>query len=147
VKPQSHNLAEAWRDSSTLAGLTALLWLILAGPVFWWQGTAGLEGLSMAALLCLLPGCLVFLLGAWFSGSEKSATQLAIPLGSTVLRLIVVLAGVLLIRELRPDLGFTGFLLWVVVFYFATLAVETRVLLKKPASTPAASKSSPAEPT
>lgn len=134
MKAQPHNLADAVRDSSSLAGVTAVLWLVLAGPAFWWKGTAGLEAVSYAALLCLVPGCLVFVLSASIVAPGKPATQLMIPLLSTVLRLLFVLVGVLVIRELRPELGPWGFVAWVVVFYFATLAAETRILLKKPTS-------------
>lgn len=134
---KTHNLSDAVRDGSSLAGISAVLWLVLAGPVFWWQGAAGLEGLSYAALLCLLPGCLVFLLTATFALPDRPATQVMLPLVGTVLRLVAVVGGVLGTRALRPELGFGGFLLWVIVFYFATLAAETRILLKKPASPPA----------
>lgn len=131
MKTPPHNLAGAARDSSSLAGITAALWLVLAGPVFWWRGTAGLEGISCAALLCLIPGCLVFVLAALFAAPERPATQVMLPLAGTVLRLLFVLVGVLLVRGLRPELGLGEFLVWVVVFYFATLAAETRILLKK----------------
>ena len=35
-----------------------------------------------------------------------------------------------LLRDLRPDLRLREFLVWVIVFYFALLAIETRFLLK-----------------
>jgi hypothetical protein len=139
VKANEHNLATAFRGSSSLAGIAAALWLLLAGPVFWWKGTTGLEGLSYAALLCLIPGCLVLVLSASFVPSERPATQMMIPLVGTALRLVLVLVGVLAICELRPELGFGGFLVWVIVFYFAILAAETRILLKKPTSSSSAS--------
>ena len=136
MNAQSHNLASVVRNSSSLVGITAALWLVLAGPVFWWKGPLGLEGLSYAALLCLVPGCIVFLLSTSFVVREKPATELLLPLVATILRLLCVLMGVLLIRQYRPDLGFSGFLVWVIVFYFATLAAETWILLKKRESFP-----------
>ena len=103
------------------AGVT-VLWLLLAGPAYWLAGTAGVEGLSIAALLCLLPGWLVFALGTLYGVANNQAATV---LSGTVLRLLFVLFGALAVRNLRPDLQFREFFVWLLVFYMATLLLET----------------------
>ena len=93
-------------------------------------GTNGLEGLTYSALLCLLPGWLVFFLGSRY---RVANTQAAVILLATTIRLLFVLIGVLLIQSVRSDLRFREFLVWVIVFYLATLLVETLMLIKQPA--------------
>ena len=113
-----------------LGTATGTLWLVLAGPACWMAGTNGLEGLTYSALLCLLPGWLVFFLGSRY---RVANTQAAVILLATTIRLLFVLIGVLLIQSVRSDLRFREFLVWVIVFYLATLLVETLMLIKQPA--------------
>ena len=122
---------EAYRSAARLATVLAAMWLLFAGPAVWLAGSAALEGLSYAAVLCLLPGCLAFFIAAQFRSVESPNLHALVMLSGTVLRLLFVLGGVLAVRAIRAELGFTQFLVWVIVFYFASLAVETRFLLKQ----------------
>ena len=103
-------------------------WLLLAGPAYLVAGQNGLEGLSFAALLCLLPGWLVFFLGTLYGVANM---QVAVVLFGTGLRLVFVLTGTLLIQSLRPDLGFREFIVWLIVFYLFTLVFETALVLRQ----------------
>ena len=111
-----------------LGGVAALLWLFLAGPAWWLRGSAGLEGLTYGAVLCLLPGWLVFFLAARYRDAEFRAMSV---LAGTVIRLLVVLPGVMVVQSIRPHLRLWEFLVWVVIFYLAMLAAETWLLVRE----------------
>ncbi|MFB3105679.1 MAG: hypothetical protein ACE1ZA_12270, partial [Pseudomonadales bacterium] len=64
----------------------------------------------------------VFYLGSRYRVAKMQV--LIVLFGSTV-RLLFVLAGVLIVRSVRPQLGVREFLIWIIVFYLATLLIET----------------------
>ncbi len=115
------------RQCSWLTALAAAMWSALAVVAYTLGGSAGLEGLTYAALLCLLPGWLVFFVGSRYREPKPQAVAM---LMGTVVRILVVLAGVLTLQTWRPGLGFWEFLVWVVVFYLAMLAAETWLLVR-----------------
>jgi len=106
----------------------AALWLLLAGPAFFLRGVLGLEGLSYAALIGLGPGWLVLFLASKFSSAENAAAPVLLGM---FLRMVFVLFGVALVRNLRPMLGIWEFIIWVLVFYLAALAMETSLVLRR----------------
>lgn len=121
------------KTCTLLAAVSAAAWLVLAGPAYAIAGTTALEGLSYAAILCLVPGWIIVLVGAKFR-SNHSQIAMVFLAGST-LRLLFVLIGTLVIRTVRPELGLREFFIWLLAFYFTTLATETMLVLKqKPAS-------------
>lgn len=110
-----------------LTAYIALAWLMLAGPAWLTAGTLGLEGLSYAALISLVPGWLVF----WFAsryGTANAAVKAV--LAGMFLRMATVLAGIALVRSVRPVLGIREFVIWVLIFYLVSLAVETALVLR-----------------
>jgi hypothetical protein len=111
-----------------LAGAVAALWVLLAGPAFMTAGAAGLEGLSYAAALCLIPGWLVFLIASRYSDAGTRSAIVA--LGGTAMRMIFVLLGALILKDLRPHLGFHEFVVWLLAFYLAMLVVETLMAVR-----------------
>ncbi|MCX7419205.1 MAG: hypothetical protein NT013_06665 [Planctomycetia bacterium] len=127
-------IESAWRTAARRSGwLTAsagLAWLVFAGLAYRLSGVVGLEGLSVAALLSLLPGWLVFWgVAAVSQASDQNGQSMAV-LVATCVRLMVVLFGVLLMKSIRPDLGLKEFHVWVIVFYGVSLMVETLLLVK-----------------
>ena len=126
----SNSKRTALRRSGLLTASATVLWLVLAGPAYGLAGTTGLEGLSYAALLCLVPGCLVFFAADWLGSNNQSVTFLA----GTGLRMLTVLIGALVVHEMRADLGLRQFFSWLVVFYSFTLVVETLLIVKSPAN-------------
>lgn len=110
-----------------LTAVTATVWLLVTGPAYLMSGTLGLEGASYAALLCLVPGWLVFLIVERYFVAHA---QVAGVLAGTVLRMLFVLGGLIGIRAARPELGFREFIVWILVFYMATLLTETLMLVK-----------------
>lgn len=121
---------QAARRSGWLTASVALFWLMFAGPAFWLSGVVGLEGLSIAALLSLVPGWLVFWGVAVVSGVPGQNGQPMAVLAATGVRLMFVLFGVLLMKSIRPDLGLREFHGWVIAFYFVSLMVETLLLVR-----------------
>ena len=131
TKPDS-----TWQVTVTSCGwltaVTAAIWLLLAWPAWALAETPGLEGLTYAALLCLVPGWLVFAISSKFRETHAQAAMVF--LAGSMLRLLFVLGGTLVLQSARPALGFREFVVWVLVFYMTTLLTETLIVLKqKPA--------------
>lgn len=125
--PRQTGRQSAAEQCGWLTAWVAAAWLVLAGPAWLVAGTLGLEGLSYAALLGLIPGWLVF----WFASRYGTANIAAkAVLGGMVLRMLVVLAGIALVSAVRPMLGIREFVMWVLVFYLVSLAVETVLVLR-----------------
>jgi hypothetical protein len=112
-------------NAARLALVLGAAWLLLVGPAAFWQGSQGVEGLSWAVLVCLLPGLFVVvqLVGL---GVERPLAGLVVGMG---LRLAAVVTSAVVLCSLDPDLRGETFLVWLVPCYLAALAVETRLLL------------------
>lgn len=115
----------AWLTAATLA-----LWVLLLAPAWATAGIDGFEGLSYAALLCLIPGWLVFFVGARYGVASRHSAMLV--LAATPFRIVFVLLGTLSILYLRHNLRLSEFVVWVIVFYLATLLLETLFVLRQP---------------
>ena len=117
------------RRCGVLTACAAVLWLVLAVPAYWLAGSLGLEGLSYSALMCWLPGCLLFFAIPFFEFAKNKAYVFLVGSG---LRMFVVLVATLVLQEFRADLGLKEFLSWLVAFYSVTLLVETLLIVKSP---------------
>jgi hypothetical protein len=107
------------------------LWALLAVPARHLAGNVGVEGLSYAALLCVVPGLLTIALVFGATGpATPTSTRAMLAMAGMLLRMFVVLGGVLVIHAYRPDLKAREFFVWLVVFYAATLAAETYLVLR-----------------
>jgi hypothetical protein len=124
---------------------TAAFWLVVALPA---RAKAGNEALILsgtAALLCLVPTTLTL---AWASWALRRAReeQLITVLGGTALRLATVIIGAWL---LSSTVGIFGdvqrFSVWLLIFYFYTLAAEVTLVLWRRPGTEAASATSQAK--
>lgn len=117
------------RRSGVLTVCSAALWAVLAGPAYWLSGKLGLEGLTYSALMCWLPGCLLFFAIPFFEFAKNKAYAFLVGSG---LRMFVVLVATVVLQEFRADLGLKEFLSWLVAFYSVTLLVETLLIVKSP---------------
>lgn len=114
------------------------LWGSLGWPAYHLAGTDGLLGLTVSALLCLIPGLAVLLVLGKFA-----ATQPMAPIAASGVRLFCVGVGCVVVRALRPEWTFMSFYLWVGLFYFPLLVLETFFQVKSlPQGKPAADQSS-----
>jgi hypothetical protein len=115
----------------TLIAGTVGLWVLTAIPVkHLGGGNLALVYSVTALLLCLVPGVLTLLWVGWTT--SKNPQQLVlVALGSTGVRLFgVLLVGLLLVQMVPLYTEQNGFLLWLLVFYLFTLALEMVLLLK-----------------
>jgi hypothetical protein len=114
----------------TLVSATVLFWVLVAIPVRYLLGgewTYLYSGTAM--LLCLVPGVLT-MLWAIRAGQSDPQQQLLMVLGGTGVRLFGVLTvAYLLWQNVAVFHEEGGFLLWLVVFYMVTLAVELQLVL------------------
>jgi len=124
----STGVGAAVRNGLVLTAGVLLLWLLIAWPAWRFLGPKGLEGLTFAAALCLIPGWLVFALNSQYG----TAAPLAVFLTGTVGRMAAVLCGALAIKATRPDLDMKSFALFLGAFYVLALAIETKLLSKPP---------------
>ena len=120
-------LARAVAQCGWLAAAAAGICLVLAIVDRALTGSANLNVLVLAAMLCVAPGCIVLIGQALLGKGEPTVLLLA----ATPFRLLFVLGGTLLVQSLRPDFGGREFLIWVIVFYLATLLVETVMVVRK----------------
>lgn len=110
-----------------LVSVTAAFWLLAAGPAWLLAGARGLEGLTYATLLCAVPGAATLWLASGRRGGQQLLAGVVIGMG---LRMGLVLAGALVLRSARPDLGLWEFHAWLILAYLVTLAAETQLVLK-----------------
>ena len=75
------------RRCGVLTASATALWVVLAGPAYWLSGKLGLEGLTYSALLCWLPGCLLFFAIPFFEFAKNKAYAFLVGSG---LRMFVV---------------------------------------------------------
>ena len=105
------------------------LWTLLLVPAWSLAGLKGVEGLTYAAMLCLVPGWLVFFIGSRYGVANSQGTIVVI--GGGLLRSASALVGALVVPSVRSDLGLREFLVWLLVFYLASLLAETLLLVKR----------------
>ncbi len=114
--------ARARYAGAILTGAIVLLWLVVLWPAYQLGGRTGVEGASWAAALSLVPGWLVFAALGLYRAAAPAVAQIVLGL---VLRMGVVLGGFLVLKTARDEFGTWNFTVWLLVFYLASLAVET----------------------
>ncbi len=121
---KSQSRGPFWQ-AAILGLVGVVLWGLLAGPAWLLAGQDGLVGLTVAAAICLLAGVPILLFVGLLSNSQSM-----LPLLGSVLRLVFVFCGCLTVLELMPAWGFREFLIWLIIFYFVLLVVETAFILR-----------------
>jgi len=114
-----------WRIGIFSAGVV-LAWFLIAWPAHLLAGNWGLVGSSVSAILCVVPGWITLIVSGHRNGPTAAVF---VALRGMVLRLVFVL-GVGMGLYLGID-GFTprSLLVWLVVFYCITLALETALVI------------------
>ncbi len=108
--------------------VAVIAWLVAVGVARELSIHDGALKVTIAAVLCLTPGWLVFA----FAGLYGTAAPLGMVIVGTVARMAAVLAGVLAVKAVRPGLADLSFAVWLGVFYVLALATETKLLLARP---------------
>jgi hypothetical protein len=119
----------AWTRCAWLSLATAVLWVALLGPAWMVAGRDALLGMSASAVLCVVPGWIVFWLAAAY-GAAGGQVPLVV-LGGMLLRMVFVVLGMVIIQTADHRLGFREFVVWLFPFYAVLLAVETFLVLPK----------------
>lgn len=110
---------------------TAGLWLIVLGPVVALSGRRGVEDVSIFAIACLFPGWLVFWLVSRYRVAKSQAFAI---LSGTAFRVVFAGAAFCTITLWRGGVE-NDSLLWLAVFYVATLMMETLLILGRDTQT------------
>lgn len=107
-----------------------LLWLVVTVPAAVFAGATAVLDTSVACGLCLVPMTATMLWCHWAFGSSPE-NQLAAVMGGTSVRMLVVAGGGIGLYFAAPALSRPAFLVWVVVFYLATLALEVVLVVRR----------------
>ena len=104
-----------------------MLYLALIPVILWLQGGTGLQPAAIAAVVSTLAG-LAVLAVSHQPGLRKR--PLVAMLLATALRMIPLLTIGLVVAVTRDKSEYLGFIAYLVLFYVATLAVETYVSVR-----------------
>ena len=101
------------------------LWLLAVMPARYFWGTDGVEAATVSAVCCLAGGCLTF----WFTArvSQPRVQAFAVLL-ATAFRGVCALVGAV-VMQVFMGLPPETYLIWLVVFYLVSLALETAMLM------------------
>jgi hypothetical protein len=120
-----------------VVAVPGLLWLLLALPAGYLSDSDDpLYHAGTAALLCSATMALA-LYGSVRLARRDPRTAALVALGASGLRMFVVLALAVVLANLVPFFRNRAFWLWLVVFYFTTLALDVALLLRLRPSDPA----------
>jgi hypothetical protein len=121
------------RSLAVLLGGTVALWAALAYPAWLLGGESALLFSGVAAFLCLVPALATLAWSSWALHGPPQR-QLAAVFGGMGVRMLGAVGVGILLYNFVPKLGHSAFLIWVIVFYLATLTLEIAVLLgRRPA--------------
>jgi hypothetical protein len=118
-------LRSALANGAKLTAAMVAAWVIATSVAWGISGAKEALKVTIAAVLCLTPGWLVFA----FAGLYGTAAPLGTVIVGAVARMVAALVGALVVKAVRPDLGNLSFAVWLGVFYVLALAIETRLLL------------------
>lgn len=110
---------------------------LLSIPAYALRGNLGSEGVGWSTGLCGAPGILAVLAIYKTAPAHRIWTLLA----AMLLRMFTVLTGVLVLWQLRPDLGLLEFQVWLIAEYLILLFIETWLLVPMVQLQPPVSKS------
>ena len=127
------------RSASLLAGCVLLVALLIAPFAAGKTGSGGLVGLSVAAAICLLAGWVAESVACWLQGR---VTPLAVMLLGMAIRMVPPLGiCVALAAQRASGREHLAFIVYLLVFYLVTLAMETWLTVSRVAPRSASSNS------
>jgi hypothetical protein len=106
------------------------LWAVLYWPARAIWGEEVLLFSGTAALLCLIPGILTFVWCQTSAAGPPEQRLLAV-MGGTMVRMFVAAGVGIGLYFAVPALQEPAFLIWVLVFYLATLAIEVTLVVRE----------------
>lgn len=122
------NVASPIRQCGWLLIVGLIAMVVLSAPALLLAGWAGLQGLGLSAIVCLIPGLVTVGL---VSSVKHPATRIWLTVGGMMVRMLFVLVVALVVHQVRPQLGLLEFYIWLLVFYNVLLLAETWLLLPR----------------
>jgi hypothetical protein len=127
LSPTQSQSKQPLKQCGILIGTAIGLFVLLCIPAYMFVGMQAVEGLAYANMLCLVPGLFIFLIAGFLFRDAEPVAVMAI---STLVRLMVVGIGTMVILKLQADFGLPEFLIWLLICYFASLLVETLLIIR-----------------
>lgn len=118
------SLKKAFVSAFWLTFLVAIGWVVCFWPARLLRGESGVWWMTIAAICCLIPGWIVVFL----SRVAMVRDAMIAVMMQTMVRLFTVAAIAIVVRKLRPELGFVDFYGWLIGFYMLTLLFEVMLL-------------------
>ena len=141
IHPLSQPKADPWKalwralgrlgfvaQSGVVAAVVAAVWLLVAPVGYMLAGTAGLMEAAVAAGISLVAAQFALTIGQLFRGSAAAMCGMVTGMFA---RMSVGLLVVVAAQQGVPALADATIVLYLLVFYLATLAIETALLVAK----------------
>lgn len=106
------------------------LWLLTVVPARHLFGGGGVEATIVSALACLFAGWLTFWLATRLAQPRMQA--FGVLLGTIIRGIFALLAA--FVMQFVLELPYENYLIWLAIFYLASLGVETALLLGRNSS-------------
>jgi hypothetical protein len=118
------------RNLGLLVAGTVGLWLLAFYPArLAWGDRAVLQS-AVAAMLCLVPMALTMVWCSMAQGGSPEM-QLAAVMGGSAARMLLVVGVAVVLFKTVEALSDPAFMIWVVVFYLATLTLEILLVVRQ----------------
>ena len=108
-----------------LAVVICALWLLATGPAWHYFGNPGIQAATISAVCCLFAGIVTF---RFARGRQPRMDAFAV-LWGTAFRGVFALLGVF-VMQVPLSIAAENYLIWLGLFYLASLALETALLLR-----------------
>lgn len=105
------------------------LWLVTVVPAHYCFGLSGVEAVTVSAACCLAAGWLTFWLTARLL--QPRMQVFGVLLGTGIRGLFALLAA--FVMQMVLGLPYQNYLIWLGLFYLATLALETALMVGRTA--------------
>lgn len=103
-------------------------WCLCAVPAFGFAGTRGLVGAAVAAAICGFPAALTLELHR-IAARKGGQGPLLVMLGGMLFRIVFVLGAGALLQATIEGFDLIAFVLWLMLMYLITLALEVWLLV------------------
>src|SRR5262245_14995737 len=103
-------------------------WCLCAVPAYVFAGTRGVVGAAAAAAICGFPAALTLQLHR-VAARKGGQGPLLVMLGGILFRIVFVLGAGALLQATIDGFDLIGFVLWLMLMYLVTLALEVWLLV------------------
>lgn len=117
------------KSLALLIGGSLAIWLALVYPAYLLWGDSAVLFSATAGIVCLVPAVLTL---AWCQRALRGTAeqQLLSVLGSTGIRLFIVVAAGMVLYNFHRDFHSQRFWFWLIGFYLVTLTLEVILLAR-----------------